>query len=145
VGANLASKLRLVDACLHQEAEMIVLADTSIWIDHLDKGSLLLGQLLQSDVLVMHPAVIGEISLGNIKNRRGVLSSLRRITGAVVAMDTEVLTLIEVQDLAGSGIGYIDAHLIAATLMTPHCKLWTRDKRLHTVAHRLGIAYDTMH
>jgi hypothetical protein len=47
--------------------------------------------------------------------------------------------LIEHRALYGRSIGYIDAHLIAATLLTPDCQIWTRDKRLRTVAESMKI------
>jgi hypothetical protein len=42
--------------------------------------------------------------------------------------------------LFGVGIGYVDAHLLAATRLTAAATFWTRDKRLHIVAKRLGLA-----
>jgi hypothetical protein len=57
-----------------------------------------------------------------------------------VATDAEVLTLIEDRHLSRLGIGYVDAHLLAATLLTPGTRLWTRDKRLAAIAVRQGLA-----
>jgi predicted nucleic acid-binding protein len=57
----------------------------------------------------------------------------------VKADDKEVLQLIQEQKLAGLGIGYVDAHLIASTMLT-NASLWTRDKRLKEVATRLSLA-----
>jgi predicted nucleic acid-binding protein len=139
------SRRRPAVVSLRQETETVVLVDTSVWIDHLDAGDNQISHLLQSDALLMHPAIIGEIALGNLKNRRGILSSLHRLMSVVIAKDAEVLALIESKTLAGSGIGYTDAHLVAATLLTPQCTLWTRDKRLDAVARRMGIAYQPLH
>ncbi len=59
---------------------------------------------------------------------------------ATVASDDEVLQLIDRQALLGRGIGYVDAHLLAAVRLTADTKLWTRDRRLQTVAAELGLA-----
>jgi len=42
--------------------------------------------------------------------------------------------------LAGSGIGYVGAHLLASAALTPETFLWTRDKRLHAAAQTLSLA-----
>ena len=51
------------------------------------------------------------------------------------------MELIESQHLFGLGIGYVDAYLIAATLLTTHAGLWTRDGPLAGAAADLRIAY----
>lgn len=58
-----------------------------------------------------------------------------------MAQEQEVLLFIERHGLMGRGIGYIDAHLLAATALTEGARLWTRDKRLDTLAHMLELAY----
>jgi predicted nucleic acid-binding protein len=65
---------------------------------------------------------------------------LRNLPQATVASDREVLAFIEKRQLSGRGIGYVDAQLLAATLLTPGAGLWTRDKRLAETAAQLGIA-----
>jgi hypothetical protein len=51
-----------------------------------------------------------------------------------------VLQFIDREALFGRGIGYVDAHLLAAARLTPGSKLLTRDRRLRAVAARLGLA-----
>ena len=41
--------------------------------------------------------------------------------------EIEVLTLIDSMQLFGFGIGYVDAHLLAATMLTADARLWQRD------------------
>ncbi|MGL5114576.1 MAG: type II toxin-antitoxin system VapC family toxin [Beijerinckiaceae bacterium] len=123
----------------------MILADTSIWIDHLDSADPHVQALLEDDRVLIHAAVIGEIALGNLKHRRSVLLSLHKIGRITQAKDNEVLALIENENFAGSGIGFVDCHLVAATLLTQGCKLWTRDRRLDAVARRLGVAYLPLH
>jgi len=120
----------------------LILADTSVWIDHLNRGDQMLQRLLQSDAIVMHPFVLGEIALGGWALRAATLHALERLPRVVVAQDSEVMRLIEDWSLFGSGIGYLDAHLLAAVLLTPDTRLWTRDKRLRAVARQLSLDVD---
>jgi predicted nucleic acid-binding protein len=120
--------------------EMIVV-DSSIWIDHIHHGEPHLGSLLLRDHALMHPHALGEIALGNIRNREQVIDRFLLIPVPYVAKEGHMLTLIESDDLIATGIGYTDAHLLASALLTPGGKLWTRDKKLRLQAERLGIAY----
>lgn len=118
----------------------MILADTSVWADHLRAEDLTLASLLDSGKILMHPFVIGEIALGYLKQRDLILTRLKRLPRAVKACDAEVLHLIDNQGLIATGIGYVDAHLLAAVRLSPGAGLWTRDKRLGAVAERLGFA-----
>ncbi len=118
----------------------MILADTSIWIDHFRSGDTVLAQRLDRGHILIHPWIIGELALGLLQNRTAILTTLVDLPTASTASDTEVLGLIERHSLAGIGIGYIDAHLLAATLLTPDAALWTRDRRLRNAAQRLGLA-----
>lgn len=118
----------------------MILVDTSVWVDHLRTGDRVLGQLLDSGGVLGHRFVTGELALGNLRERDLVLSALRELPQATVASDDEVLHFIDRQALFGLGIGYVDAHLLAAVLLTLGAKLWTRDKRLQAAATQLGLA-----
>ncbi len=118
----------------------MILADTSIWIDHLRSGDPRLVDLLDGGQLLCHPFVTGEIALGSLRQRDLVVASLRDLPAATVATDDEVLDLIGRDRLFGQGIGYVDAHLLAAVRLTPGARLWTRDKRLRTAAEDIEIA-----
>jgi predicted nucleic acid-binding protein len=118
----------------------LILADSSIWIDHLHKRDEALADLLERGRILVHPFVIGEVALGHVRNRALVVHNLKEQPQASIASDEEVLQLIEHGKLAGTGIGYIDAHLLASVRITPGLSLWTRDRRLNDVAVRLGIA-----
>ena len=87
----------------------------------------------------MHPFVVGELLLGNVKITR-MIDDLNALPKASVASDAEVLQFIAERKLPGSGIGYIDAHLLAATALTPETTIWTRVKRLLAVARSLSLA-----
>lgn len=118
----------------------MVLVDTSIWISHLREGNARLKTLLEKAEVVCHPFIIGELACGNIKNRTEILSSLHALPVAVVAKHEEVLHLIESRHLMGSGLGLIDAHLLASALLTT-VPLWTADRRLRAASTELNIAY----
>jgi len=99
-----------------------------------------LAALLDARQILMHPFVVGEIALGYLKKRDLFLLELQMMTQAPHASDAEVLHLINSRSLVATGIGYVDAHLLAAVRLKPGARLWTRDKRLHAVAERLGFA-----
>jgi len=123
----------------------VILVDTSIWIDHLRGDEEGLIQLLNDGKVLVHPFVTGELALGNLNNREAVMGALQNLPQAFVATDGEVLRLIQAKSLFGRGIGYIDAHLVAAVLLMPGTTLWTRDKRLLAASAQLGMSFDTSH
>lgn len=114
----------------------MILVDTSVWVDHLRVGDPRLVELLTDGQVLGHPWVTGELALGRLSRRSEILDLLHNLPQATVATDAEVLTLITDRQLFGRGIGYVDAHLLAATLLTSGARLWTRDKRLAAVAGR---------
>lgn len=118
---------------------MIVLVDTSIWIDHFRSSDARLTAMLLNGDVVCHPFVVGELACGNLKGRATVLSLLERLPQLPVATHAEVLHLVDRRKLMGRGLGWIDVHLLASAL-TGHAKFWTRDKRLAVAAHDLGLA-----
>ena len=118
----------------------MILVDTSIWIDHFRSDDAALSRLLQDGQVLGHPAVVGEIALGHLSDRNQILGLLANLPQATAATDAEVMTLIQTRQLFGLGIGYIDAHVLGATLLTSGARLWTRDKRLNATASTLGCA-----
>lgn len=117
----------------------MTLLDTSIWIDHLRKKDAILAHLLDEQQILIHPFVVGELALGSLRQRKQVLNELANLPLAIKASDEEVLVLIERHHLAGSGIGCIEARLLASANIS-NASLWTRDKHLHQVALSLGLA-----
>ncbi len=89
----------------------MILVDTSVWIDHLRKGDAELTNHLNSDQVLMHPFVLGELACGNLHNRQEILTLLKNLLRSTVASNDEVLFFIQNHTLMGRGIGYIDAHL----------------------------------
>lgn len=123
----------------------MILVDSTVWVDHLRGVDPLLVSRLDAGLVFTHPFVIGEIALGSLRQRDKILSALRDLPMAKQAADDEVQTFIEQQPLYSLGIGYVDAHLLAATRLTPGLRLWTRDRRLNEIASQLGLAEASQH
>lgn len=117
----------------------MILVDTSVWVDHLRQGIPALAAVLDEGIVLTHPLVVGELACGQPPNRSEVLALLARLPRASQASDAEVLEFIERRSLMGRGIGYIDAHLLASVALTHDARIWTRDRRLASVALELGL------
>ncbi len=118
----------------------MILVDTSVWIDHLNRSDNTLSWHLEQGQVLMHPFIIGELACGNMRNRQSLLMLLQQLPKIATATETEVLFFIERHNVMGKGIGYIDAHLLAAVAIDGAARLWTRDQRLQQAAETLGIA-----
>ena len=123
----------------------MVLVDTSVWVDHLQRTNADLTVLLNSNQVLTHPFVFGELALGSLRQRSVVIEALSNLPFATQANDNEVMQFITANALHGMGIGYVDAHLLAATKLTPTAKLLTLDKRLQAAAHKLGLDFLVSH
>lgn len=119
----------------------MILVDTSVWVEHLRRGLPSLAAALEQEAVLMHAFVLGELACGNLKNRVEVLRLLRDLPMVQTASDAEVLAFIELRALMGRGIGYIDIHLLAAAKLAGDVPLWTRDRRLATVAAAMKLSY----
>ena len=117
----------------------MILADTSVWVDHLRFGDKDMRQLLHRGQIVIHPFVVAELALGSIKNRAKTLALLDLLPQARIAQLNELRLTIESRRLYSVGIGFTDAHLIASVLIDSPTLLWARHKKLRKVAENLGI------
>ena len=118
----------------------MILADTSVWVDHFRKRNATLYLQLQRNNITIHPFIVTELCLGGVPDRRNAIALLDRLPMVKVAQLNEVRRMIEAHSLFQRGIGFVDAHLIASTLITAHTLLWSRDKRLRDVAETLGLS-----
>jgi predicted nucleic acid-binding protein len=119
----------------------MILADSSVWISHLRGIDSRLTVLLNRGEILMHPFVIGELAMGSLSRREAWLKSLSELPPCAVAKDSEVRAVIEAYRLYGSGLGYVDAHLLAATKLSGTARLWSTDKRLDAAAKNLNLAW----
>jgi predicted nucleic acid-binding protein len=120
----------------------VILADTSIWVDHLRNRNPEMEKYLSRGQILMHPFIVAEISLGSLRNRKNTLDAMASLLEVTVAALSEVRHMIEAHTLYSQGIGLTDAHLIASCLITPGTQLWTRDVAMKKVAAALGILVD---
>jgi predicted nucleic acid-binding protein len=111
----------------------MVLVDTSVWIEHFRRGEPRLVDSLSEGLVLTHPWIIGELACGNLRDRAAILADLSALPVAAPAADSDVLALIENRKLWGRGLGWIDMHLLASTLLS-NCQFWTLDKRLARAA-----------
>jgi len=120
----------------------VILVDTSIWVDFFRgaRGSRRLAEQLDNDRVLTHPWVIGELALGDLGTQRAaILGDLRQLPSSPLVDADDVVALIDVRQLAGSGIGWVDAQLIASALIAG-ASLWTRDRKLSAICGELGIS-----
>ena len=122
----------------------MILADTSIWIDHFRSGNLRsrnneLRKRLNEGQIVIHPSIVAELALGSLQERTKTLALLDPLPHVRVAQLSEVRRMIEARRLYSLGIGLTDAQLIASVFINPSTLLWTRDRRLRKAAEGLGI------
>ena len=119
----------------------MILVDTSVWVDHFRRVEPILAALLEGGEVSSHPFIVGELACGNLKNHGEILSLMRALPTVAAAEHSEVLHMVESNRLFGSGIGWVDAHLVASARLAS-ILLWTRDKNLSRVARGLGILFD---
>jgi hypothetical protein len=115
----------------------VLLADSSVWIEHLRRGVPELEEALEEGTIVVHPFVLGELACGMLRDREAFLEDLARLPEVVPAEHDEVLELVERRRLAGTGIGWVDAHLIAAARIAD-VELWTLDRALQRAWEKLA-------
>ena len=118
-----------------------VLVDTSAWVDHFRLGNDVLVELLELDLVMAHPLIVGEIACGTPPRRIQTLSDLNGLQQVQQVSAREVLDFIERERLFGLGCGLVDLMLLASALITPGVALWTLDKRLSALAERFNVLH----
>jgi predicted nucleic acid-binding protein len=117
----------------------VTLVDTSVWVNHLRHGDARLAQLLTDNGAGLHPFVQGEIAAGNLKNRAATLGYLALLPQAAIAPEGEVHRLLESRRLWGTGLGWVDLHVLASAMISAW-NLYTVDRRMKEAAEAMGIA-----
>ena len=108
---------------------MRYLVDSSMWVRHLRTGDPILVRLLEEDLVLVHPFVIGDLACGNARNREEILDLLSKLPECETASQDECLYLLRERKLYAAGLGWKDVHLIAAARLS-RAGLMTRDARL---------------
>ncbi len=117
----------------------MTLVDTSVWVDHFRNGNPDLTRLLEAGEVVMHPMILGELACGQLPKRSSTLRFLADLPRITIESDGIVLHAIEARHWFGTGVGWIDSHLLAAALVSK-VHLRTMDTRLQKLARELGIS-----
>ncbi len=117
----------------------MILVDTSVWVEHLRAGIVRLQALLRDEQVLSHPFVIGELACGNLRRRGQILGLLAALPETRLAEHDEVMHLLDSARLHGRGLGWVDLHLLASTLISG-CDLWTLDRPLQRAAADLRIS-----
>jgi len=89
--------------------------------------------------VLCHPFVVGELACGALNRRNEILGLLMDLRQAPAVEHEEVLAFVEAEKLMGSGLGWVDVHLLASVTLAGE-RFWTRDRRLAQAARRLGVA-----
>lgn len=114
----------------------MILADTSVWIDHFRSHNTELARLLEEGEVLMHDFVIGELASGNLRGREQTLHRLQRLPPIKTARHSDVMDLLDIHQLQGTGLGWVDLHLLAAAKLS-NSSLFTLDRSLRDAAQRL--------
>jgi predicted nucleic acid-binding protein len=123
---------------------MTVLVDTSVWIRFVANRAPFAAEmdgLLSRNEVSGHDFVFGELLVGDMGGRTQLLAEYELMHQAPVVPHEDVVAFVRQRRLHGRGVGWIDAHLLASSLVG-NLKLWTTDPRLATLARELGITYD---
>ncbi len=122
-----------------------ILVDTSVWIDHFRQKDEHLVNTLEDNRVLTHPMIWGELACGHLQNLDQILSLFQNLPQTSEATHDEALYCLTSHNLMGQGIGFVDLHLLASTLLTKNTLIWTRDKRLHKSAASLKVSYLAPH
>ncbi|MBN1961551.1 MAG: VapC toxin family PIN domain ribonuclease [Deltaproteobacteria bacterium] len=122
----------------------MIIVDTSIWVEHFRRRHKTLVTLLEEDQVLIHPFIIGELSLGGLIHRDELINLLQQLPTAIMSNHQEVLHAITTHNLDGKGIGWIDAHLFTSALLS-HAQLWTIDKQLNVICIRNKINFSGLY
>ena len=126
---------------LEDAENLMILVDSSVWIDHFRNDNKLLSILLSNGAIVMHEFILGELAIVNFKNRKVILSLLDSIPKLSKLTHDEFIYFFEQNSFYGRGVGFVDIHLLGSTKLAG-VKIWTLDKRLLKLAESLNLNYE---
>ena len=118
-----------------------VLVDTCVWVKHFRDRNALLAAMLEDGEIWCHPIVIGELTMGTLKNRKQTIFDLSQLSRPPLASFSETRQMVESRQLWGRGIQWNDAQILASSVLG-EIPLWTFDLRLKEIARDLGVAFE---
>lgn len=116
----------------------MIIADTSVWINHFSRIDKDLVELMQKEVIVMHGLVLLELSCGNINDRNRILGDLKLIPSIEPISLAETSNFIEDYSLYGLGLGFVDMNILA-TCKKNNLYVYTHDLALKSQAQKLRL------
>jgi predicted nucleic acid-binding protein len=122
---------------------MMVIVDTSVWVRFLANRAPFaerLDALLDAGDVMAHDMVEGELLIGDRGGRPTLLAGYEKLRRAPTVSHDDTCAFVRARKLHGRGIGWIDAHLLASSLLA-NASLWTADEALADIADELGIGY----
>jgi predicted nucleic acid-binding protein len=120
----------------------MIIVDSNIWISHFRIHNALLTELLENGDVLLHPYVQIELALGSIPRRVETMEFLADLPQPVLADPSELQSFIERRKLYSKGIGLVDCHLLLSAILDSNCKIWTNDRRLHSMANDMSIQFN---
>lgn len=117
-----------------------ILVDTCVWIGHFRQRNPLLAAMLEDGEVWCHPIIVGELSMGGLKNRQQTLIDLAKLNRPPIASFSETRQMVEARRLWGRGIQWNDANILASSVLVG-VPLWTFDLRLKAIAEEMGVSF----
>jgi hypothetical protein len=85
----------------------MILADTSVWIDHFRRGSASFARRLEAGEVATPIVVLGELATGNLLNRRETLAALRKLPRVKHGTSDECFAYLEAHRLYTGSAGWM--------------------------------------
>jgi predicted nucleic acid-binding protein len=118
-----------------------VLIDTASWINHGRIPDALIVTAIQRGCVVTHQDVVGEITLGCGPTAVATAERIGMFRHVTDASHDTLIAFIRTHQLSCTGVGMIDARLIAACALADRpTRLYSADKRLMKEARRVGVS-----
>ena len=119
----------------------MILIDTSVWADHFRKADPALTTIGRAGEMLIHPFIVGELVAGNLPQWDQTLAALKLLPCAPVLGEDSYYSFVRQNDLMGSGLSFVDIHLLGSVMRLDNGRIWTRDKRLAARAEAQGRLY----
>ena len=117
-----------------------ILVDSSAWIRHVRYGDAVVDRAIAEGVAIGHLDVAGEIAMGTGDHAARFRDIILQLTLIEPVDRSELFALVVARDMNGRGVGWIDAGIIAACLLSnPPTSLYTLDRRMRELAEMIGV------